>query len=158
MLHRCSLGKTAQVIALGSALAWSVNATPAKAQDQAAYAHLLSAVYEMREAKTELREEKKHDFGGWRDKAVRDLDIAIEQTEKALRAVKVELKYRAPEGKVYGSYKNYPHLRHAVVELREAMRELKEEKRHDFGGERDRAIREIDIAIDRLEAAINAVK
>jgi hypothetical protein len=113
------------------------------------------AIYEMREAKQELKLAK-GDFGGHRDKAITALDAAIVQTEKALTAVGDPYKTFTP-GKIYSKYKDYPHLRHAVVEMREAHRELKEAK-GDFGGHRDKALKDLDFAIVQVEDCIKNIK
>jgi hypothetical protein len=42
------------------------------------------ALHELREAHTELKEAK-HDFGGHREKALHDVNHAIEQIEEALK-------------------------------------------------------------------------
>ena len=62
-------------------------ASGARSDDRREARHLLAALHEMREARTELREAK-HDFGGHRDKAIKALDYAAEQVETALKSAR----------------------------------------------------------------------
>jgi L-lactate utilization protein LutB len=50
----------------------------------------------------------------------------------------------------------HPHIHHALHELREARTELREAK-HDFGGHRKAALEALDVAIDQLDKAMDAV-
>src|SRR5262249_25685257 len=106
-------------------------AVPRAAAD---YPRMHAALYEMREARTQLKEAK-HDVAGHRAGAVEALDAAITQVENALKAVGENVKGVAPARDAYKEYANYPHIRHAVVEAKEARAELKE-ARHDFKGHR----------------------
>jgi hypothetical protein len=147
MLLRRLFTKTSVAILLGLPLL--VGAPRARAQESP-FAHLSSALYEMREAKAELKEER---FKRHREQAVKDLDAAIEETEKAVKEAKIELRrYEGPKNpkEYYRVYKDCPHLRHAVVELVEAKKEIEREKRGDFG----RAIKSIDVAIARVEEVL----
>jgi hypothetical protein len=129
------------------------SAPPVMAQE-GPFAHLEAAIYEMRESKLELKAER---FNRHRVEAVRDLDAAIAETEKAIKEAKIELRrYEGPKDpKVYyKAYRDFPHLRHAVVELREAKLEIERAKRREF----TRAIAAIDIAINRVEAALKDEK
>jgi hypothetical protein len=151
MLHRRLFGKTIVAILMGLPLL--VGAPRAKAQE-GPFAHLASALYEMREAKAELKDER---FKRHREQAVKDLDTAIEETEKAVKEAKIELRrYEGPKNpkEYYKAYKTFPHLRHAVIELVEAKKEIEREKRGDFG----RAIKAIDVAIARVEEALKDEK
>jgi hypothetical protein len=47
----------------------------------------------------------------------------------------------------------HPHIRKALVELKEARKELKEAD-HDFSGHRVEAIKAIDVAIKQLDKAL----
>jgi hypothetical protein len=139
-------GQAALVVLAG--LIWNGCASIANAQG-GAYPHLFAALYEMKEAKAELKEER---FKATREQAIRDLDAAIEETEKALRDAKVEYKYEGPKNpkEYYKDYKDFPHLRHAVIELREAKKEVKEEKKFNS----ERVLKTIDSAIDRIDAVL----
>jgi hypothetical protein len=112
------------------------------------------ALHELREARTELREAA-HDFGGHRAKALEATEGAIKQIDRALEAAGdnikgAELKHDPDR---YKKYKHHPRIHHAIHELREARHELKEAK-HDFGGHREKAIKDIDYAIEQLELAL----
>lgn len=128
---------------------------PGRAAAEPKHPHLHHALFEMREAHKDLKEAK-HNFGGHREKALGALDAAIHQTEKALTGAGDPFKGFTP-GKIYGGYKNHPHLRHALHEMRAAHKELKEAK-HDFGGHRKKAIADLDVAIAQVEKCIDHIK
>jgi hypothetical protein len=147
MLHRRLFAKGIVAIVMGASLLVSV--PKAKAQE-GPFGHLAAALYEMREAKAELKDER---FKRHREEAIKELDAAIDETEKALKDAKIELKrYEGPkEPKVYyKAYKDFPHLRHSVVELQEAKKDIEREKKGDFV----RAIKAIDVAIVRVEEVL----
>jgi hypothetical protein len=110
------------------------------------------ALYELAETRKELKEAS-HDFGGHREKALKAVDEAIIQMEKALEGAGDKYVARAPEKEVYKKYEFHPHLHHALHELGEARHELKEAK-HDFGGHREKTIEKVDHAIKQLELAL----
>ena len=79
------------------------------------------------------------------------------ETENAIKEAKIELgRYGGPKDPkgYYKAYKDFPHLRHAVVELREAQKEIERAKRREFG----RAVKSIEVAINRVEAALKEEK
>jgi hypothetical protein len=144
MLHRrsfCALG------AVAFALAFSPRV------DARDYPHMISALGEMKEARRELHEAAT-DFGGHKVKAIEALDYAIEQMDKALRAVGVEPAYVPPSKDVYKGYKNFPYVRNALAELRKARRSMKEAAT-DFRGHKVKAIEAVDGAITQLEKALS---
>jgi hypothetical protein len=51
----------------------------------------------------------------------------------------------------------HPHIHRAIVELREARKELKEAD-HDFKGHRDEAVEDVDKAIKQLEVCLKVDK
>ena|SRR5579871_1114489 len=126
---------------------------PGRASAEPKYPHLHQALYEMKEAHKQLKEAG-HDFGGHRERALEGLDAAIRQTEKCLREVgdPYHEDFRPREG-VYHEYKNFVHLRHSVVEMKEARHALKDAP-HDFKGHRDEAIRFLDYAIEQCEKCL----
>ena len=147
MLHRRTFRKTLAALLMGLPLLLA--APRAGTQEGGPFAHLASAIYEMREAKAELKEER---FKRHREQAVKDLDAAIEETERALKDAKIEFRrYVGPKNpkEYYRGYKDYPHLDSAVIELREAKKEIEREKRGDFV----RAVKAIDVAIARVDEA-----
>ncbi len=133
-------------------LAW-ISTEPASAQGKVHHPHLHHALRELREARTELKEAK-HDFGGHREKALKATDAAIEQIDKALRAAGDNIKGGGKfDPGVYKEYDHHPHIHHALHELREARTELKEAK-HNFGGHREKALHDVNHAIEQLDLAL----
>lgn len=117
---------------------------------------LHAALYEMRHARTELKEAK-HDFGGHRAKALEALDEAISQIDKALKAVGDDTKGTEPGKDTYKGYANHPHIRHALVESKEAKAELKAAA-HDYKGHREKAVLALDAVVDQLDKALKYAK
>jgi hypothetical protein len=115
------------------------------------------ALFELQEAKTELKEAA-HDFGGHREKALSAVNAAIKQIEVALEAKGDNYKgLKGREAALYKEYGQFPHIHHAVVELRKCRTELAEAK-HDLGGHRERAIKDVDVAIKQLELCLGFAK
>jgi hypothetical protein len=111
-----------------------------------------TALYEMRHARTELKEAA-HDFGGHRVKALEALEVAINQVDKALRAVGDNAKGSDPGKDVYKEYANHPHIRRALAEAREARKELREAA-HEYKGHREKAVLALDEVVVQLERAL----
>jgi hypothetical protein len=145
MLHRRCLRLSLLLALAGVVLALSP-LPRARAEDRQ-HRHLQAALHELKESRNEL-EKADHDFGGHRKKAVEAINAAIEQTEGCLKFARIEIRY--DEKPDYKQYRNSPHLRHAVVELREARTELKEAPRDLFGEHRDRAVKDIDLALEQI--------
>jgi hypothetical protein len=123
------------------------------AQEKRHHAHMHHALRELREVRTELKESA-HDFGGHREKALMATDAAIVQIDQALKGAGDNLKGAGKFDKgIYKKYEHHPHIHHALHELREAHRELKEAK-HDFGGHREAALHDVNYAISQLELAL----
>jgi tetratricopeptide (TPR) repeat protein len=131
-------------------VAWLTPTTRGAEGPKHPYMH--HALYELAESRKELKEAA-HDFGGHREKALKAVDEAINQMEKALEAAGDKYEAKAPEKEVYKGYEFHPHIHHALHELGEAHKELKEAK-HDFGGHREKAIEKVDHAIKQLELAL----
>ncbi len=132
-------------------------ASSANAADEPKHPHMHHALHELDKARVELKEAA-HDFGGHREKTIKALDEAIAQVGKALEGAGD--KYtpgKGPDKEVYKKYESYPHMHHALHELGEAHKELKEAK-HDFGGHREKAIKDVDHAIAQLETALKFKK
>jgi uncharacterized protein YqeY len=131
---------------------WQAPAT-AVAQDGPRHPHMHHALRELRETRTELKEAS-HDYGGHREKALRATDAAIIQIDKALKGAGDNIKGAGKFDKeIYKKYEHHPHMHHALHELREAHRELKEAK-HDFDGHREHALRDVNHAITQIELAL----
>jgi L-lactate utilization protein LutB len=138
------------VVMIGAALA-TLNLTALRGLAEE-HPRLHAALYELRHARTELKEAK-HDFGGHRAKALEALNAAITQIDQALKAVGDNRKSVDPGADIYKSYVNHPHIRHALVESRKARTELKEAA-HDYKGHRAKAVAALDEVIGQLEKAL----
>jgi hypothetical protein len=126
-------------------------------QKKKAHPHIHRALYELREARTELKEAA-HDFGGHRKKALEAVNAAITQLEKALEFSGDKRPFKGdPKGEIYKKYKNFPHIRNAIVELKETVSEMKKAA-HDYGGHRKQALIDTQAAIKQLELCIKFAK
>jgi hypothetical protein len=122
----------------------------------AAHPHLHHAIYELREAHAEL-EKAPHNFGGHKERALKDISAAYHQIEKCLEAVGDGYKGFNASKDLYKGYANHHHLRHALVELREAHAYLKESP-NNFGGHKKKALEDINAAIKQVEICIKEIK
>jgi hypothetical protein len=138
------------VIGIAAALVPLSFAAPRAAAEE--HPRLHAALYEMRHARTELKEAK-HDFGGHRAKAVEALDEAITQVEKPLKAVGDNTKGTNPGKDAYKGYANHPHIRRALVEVKGARKELREAA-HDYKGHRAKAVEALDAVVNQLDKAL----
>jgi hypothetical protein len=130
---------------------------PVTADEKHPHPHLLHALYELREAHAELKESK-HDYGGHKEAALRDMHIAAEQIELCLRAHGGhEIPKNFGAGVDYKKHKHHPHLHEALHELKEAHHELKEAP-HDFGGHREAAMKAISAAEKQIEVILKHAK
>ena len=132
--------------------------TPAAAQERRRkrreHERLEAALFELREARTELMGTR-DDFRGHRDKALAAMGDAV-NTLKAVLRVKEDRDIRRMEDRgraFYKEYRRYPHLHQAVKDLREAQKYL-ESSGGDFGGMKERALRDIRRAREELEAGL----
>ena len=148
-MARIIFGSLFIVLALGA---------PGQVNAQIRHPALHLALYELREARTELKNAA-HDFGGHREKCLLAVDAAIKQIDLALKATNDNIKgFKAPGADVYKKYPNYPHLHHLMHALREAQVELKNAK-HDYGGHREQALKDVNYALEQLvEGAKYAMK
>ncbi len=141
-------------VAIVAASLVSLGGSASKAIAAPAHPAMHHALFELQEAKSELRNAKR-DFGGHRAKALEACDAAAKQLEISLES-KGDA-YKGLKGRDVGLYKKYngahPHINHAIVELREAAVEMRAAK-HDFGGHRVQALRDVEFAIEQLELAV----
>ncbi len=124
----------------------------ATAQEPHPYHHLHHALWELRDAHKELKESRA-DFGGHKEKGLAAIHDAIKQLDLALKHPEGHVKGSPTRGDLreeYKKYKHHPHLHHALHELRHAHHQLKESK-HDFGGYREAALRDMHAAIVQIE-------
>ncbi len=119
------------------------------------------ALRELREAKKQLQEAA-HDYGGFRAEALRNTDVSIFLLEKALLVDPTAKGKKGGKGLgkgptvppgVIGEGEKHPHMRRALLRLREAKRHLLEAAQ-DFGGFRVEAIRTIDVSMFLIEKGI----
>jgi hypothetical protein len=130
----------------------------ASAQKHALH-HLHHALWELRDAKKELKEST-WTFGEHKVKAEHAIEDGIKQIELILKHsgefAKGEPK-RSDLREEYKKYGHHAHLHHAVVELRHAHKELKE-TRYTFGGHKEAALRDIEIAANQIEILLKHAK
>ncbi len=125
---------------------------PGRANAEPKNPKLHHALYEMKEAYKELNTAGDQ-FHGHKDAAMKGLDAAIRQTEKALAAIGDPYVGFTPPGSVYLHYANYKHIRHSLVVMNEAKSDLQHAP-HDFKGHRDLAIHYLDYAILELNKCL----
>jgi hypothetical protein len=120
------------------------------------FPRMVAALGELKEAAREMREAA-DDFGGHKEKALEATNRAITQMELALRAAGVDAVYVPPAREVYRGYRKFPHIHHALNELRLAHQEMKNAA-HDFGGHKEKALEATSFAIAQLERALQFAK
>ncbi len=113
-------------------------------------------MWELRDAHKELKESK-HTFGGHKEKALHAIHAAIKQVELILENtgdnVKEAPRPVATSRRNMRKYKHHPHLHHALHEAKHAHHQIKESK-HDFGGHREKALHDINHAIEQIELCL----
>jgi hypothetical protein len=138
------------------ALAAPATVVRADRDDGPKHPHMHHALHELKEVRVELKEAA-HDFGGHREKALKATDAAIKQIELALKEGGDPFKGVKVDPEHYKKFEHHPHLHRAIHELKEARTELKEAK-HDFGGHREQALKDVNYAIEQLELALKFAK
>jgi hypothetical protein len=123
MLHRGRIGKPALVVLAGLALALTAG-TYARAEE-GPHRALRAALYHLKEAKEDLRSERLRPER--RERAEKDIERAIREIERGLKEGKIEARFEPAKDWEKG-YKDFRHLRAAMVELDHARKEVKEEK------------------------------
>jgi hypothetical protein len=131
-------------LALGI-LALTATAAPAY------HSHVEHSLHELRRAHAEIKAAK-HNFGGHRRAALKDIDAATHQLNR-LVGHPHHKHHAGASGYRAGSLKHRSHIHHALHELREARGEL-ERSRFDFGGHKLKAIKDINAAIRQLEIIV----
>jgi flagellar hook-basal body complex protein FliE len=128
----------------------------AAAHAEPKHPHMHQALFELKETRTELKEAA-HDFGGHRKEALEAVDAAIAEMEKALEGAGDKYKTIVVEKEAYKKFEFHPHIHRAIQELKDTQTELKEAK-HDFGGHREKALKDVDYAIEQLKLALKFAK
>ncbi len=142
-----------QTIWLGAAVALGLLASISPAAEPLHHAsHLHHALHELKLARHELKESR-HDFGGHKATALDATDDAIRHLEKLIGHphYKHHLEGRTSHANEHDRHAS--HIHHALHALREAKLELKESK-HDFGGQKTIALKDMEIAIHQLEHVV----
>jgi hypothetical protein len=137
------------LLIVGLAAGWTV-------ADEHPYHHFHHALWELRDARNELKEAK-HDFGGHREKALHAVDEAIKQLDHILEYKDVSIKGVPTRGDLaaeYKKYKHHPHLHHALHEVRRAHHQIEETRHHNYGGHKGAALRAMDHAIHQIEECL----
>jgi hypothetical protein len=115
------------------------------------HSHLQRALHELKEARHELKTAR-HDFGGHRAAALVAVDDAIRQLDKLVAHPHHKRTAANTKAKV-SEQKHASHIHHALHELKEARHQLRESK-HDFGGIKQRALLDMNFAIEQLEIIV----
>ena len=126
-------------------------ALPAAAR--AEHHHIHHAIYELDKAAVELKEAP-HDFGGHREAALLASQAAVKDLQALLVVANEKPATPKIDPEVYKKYEHHPHLHHALHELKEAHKQIKESKT-DFGQLREAALKDIDVAIKEIEICCN---
>jgi hypothetical protein len=151
MLNRVLFGKPMLVLA-GVALALSF--APRAQADPPRCVHLQISLYELREAKEDVRGLKGVP-DEVRNKMLGGIDNAIAQLKAAIEAAGVKVEYIKPESRP--EYPNFQHLRHAIKEMKEAKEQVRIEKEIPPDVQ-EKTVREISRTVDLLEKALDYVK
>jgi hypothetical protein len=128
------------------------------AKEVAGYPRLRAALHELREARLHLFEARDVWPAGYRDRAIESIKGAIGSIRTILAVKDVESFKGVDRGPdYYKRYPDHPRLRAAMSDLREARAELVA-SRSDFGGRKDRAIDDIDVAVSDILTLIRYKK
>ena len=124
------------------------------AQAQERHPRLHAALHELREAKRSIR-----DIPGPRDGKKRDLVVALDAATDSIKLI-LDVKddnFRGIDRSAdfYKRYRDHPRLRAAMDSLRDARAELRD-ARANFGNHRERALRDVNYAIDQIQAWIDS--
>jgi len=114
------------------------------------YPRLRAALHELREARRELHESRDTWPPGHRERAFRALDDAIDSVKTILSVNDVDNFRgvdRTPD--YYKRFNDYPRLRAALGDLRDARDELRTATA-DFRGMKERALDDIEVAIGEI--------
>jgi hypothetical protein len=114
------------------------------------YPRLRAALHELRDAKGELATSRDVWPAGHKERAMGALNDGIESVRGILAVNDVE-KFRGVDRnpEFYKKFKDYPRLRAALGDLREARDELRAATA-DFGGMKERALDDIEVAIGEI--------
>jgi hypothetical protein len=147
-----SLRKLIGLFVLVAAVGLVLSPRASALADDGAQKALRAALFHMKEAKEEIKDER---LKGHHDKIEKNVNTAIKEIEFAAKEGKFETKFEPVKG-WDKDYKSFKHLRQAVVELKEAKKDLAEEK-GDWARRKElRAA--IDDAIEHLDTALKDIR
>src|SRR5687768_7863334 len=131
---------------------------PATAQQKLTHPRLRAVLHELREARAVLKDARDTWPQGYKDRALQHIDDAI-VTIKTILAVKNVDDFRGVQRSpdYYTRYKDHPRLRAALDDVRDARDELRGTK-SDFGGLKDRALDDLDLAAGSIVTLIRYAK
>jgi hypothetical protein len=121
-------------------------ATPAPAQQKIDHPRLRAALHELREAREAVRGAKDAWPPGHKERAMQSIQAAIKSIRTILNVEDVE-NFRGVDRNpdFYKKFSDHPRLRAALSDLRDARDELRSAK-NDFGGLKEQALDDIDVA------------
>jgi hypothetical protein len=155
MLHRCPIRPTWLAALAGVAL--SLPAPRAQAADDkpdSCVIHLQICLYELREAKEDLREVKGLPEGE-RKEIQGGIDDAIEKLKRTVQSCGGKVEYSKPKERP--NYPDFKHLRHAITSLKTAREQLKTQDGVP-PDVRDEGLRVIDKCLRQLDCALDRVR
>lgn len=147
MLKRFSLAAVLTILVL---------AVPSLGAQKVRHPKLHAALYELREARRELAKSTLN-YAGKKKAALKAIDHAVISLKLILAVNDDTSSGLKREKGYYKKWKDHPHVRSALADLRDARRELVAAKT-DFQGNKKRALKDIDEAIEQLGALLKAVK
>lgn len=133
-----------------------LSAAPTPAQQGIQYPRLKAALHELRDARQELTAAPDVWPAGYQSRALLATQDAITSVKTILGVPDVagfRGVDRTPD--FYKKLPNYPHLRAALADLRNAREELRNAQ-PDFGGLKERALDDIDIAVGDILTLLRA--
>jgi hypothetical protein len=148
MLRLTSLAAGLAILGLAvpAGLEGSAKAPPKVIHHQS---HIHHALHALKAAHHDLKESR-HEYGGHKAKALKDIHAAIHQLEVL---VKHEPKHASAKP-VANTRHEHPHsIHHALHASKHARHEIHETK-HDFGGHKKAALHDVDAAIHQLEIIV----
>ena len=145
--------RLAPAFAVAAAVTASAPA-PAGGQEKVDHPRLRAALHELREAQRNVASAKDTWPPGHREQAQQALRDAAKSVQTILAVKDVET-FRGVDRNedYYGRYKDHPRLRAALDDVRDARDELRAAKA-DFGGLKDRALDDLDVAAGSLVTLI----
>ena len=140
---------------VGAAINLIQDVLPVRQGGDVKYPCMHQALAELYAARAELTTAR-DDFGTRKETALAAIDDAIGSLRKILEVKGDALPDPrfARQKEYYSSYRTYPRLRQTVHDLREARDELRE-CGVDFRGLKDRALRDMSVAISNIQAMVD---